>query len=65
MVGRVSDHAGIANTTTAFLDEPATTSATTYKAQMRVIANTGFINRRGADTSFGLTSSITAIEVSA
>jgi hypothetical protein len=65
MVGRVNDHAGIANTTTAFLDEPATTSATTYKAQMRVIAQTGFINRRGADTAFGLTSSITAIEVSA
>jgi hypothetical protein len=65
MVGRVPDFAGIANTTAVFLDEPATTSATTYKAQMRVIVNTGFINRRGADTGFGLTSSITALEVSA
>jgi hypothetical protein len=32
-----------------FLDSPATTSATTYKVQMRVNTNTGYINRTVSD----------------
>ena len=34
----------------AFLDSPATTSATTYKLQMLVSNGTGYLNRTGSDT---------------
>lgn len=51
----------------SYLDSPATTSATTYKVQMRVHAGTGFLNRSETDTSasnFGrYSSSITVFEV--
>jgi hypothetical protein len=50
----------------AFLDSPATTSATTYKMQMFVNSGTGYINRTGRDnTSFDMraASTITVIEV--
>ena len=63
MVGRSADAVTTANTTAVFLDSPATTSATTYKAQMRVLSGTGYINRRGQDTVLGMTSSITVMEV--
>ena len=51
-----------------FLDSPATTSATTYKAQMALIeASTGFVNRTHADqdgnTRQRTASSITVMEV--
>jgi len=52
--------------TAVFLDSPATTSATTYKMQIRVLgSSTGYINRRGADATRGVPSSITVIEVPA
>lgn len=65
-----SDPAGIANRVVAFLDSPATTSATTYKIQAR---NTGsgtlYVNRAQTDTDAGTTprtcSTITLFEVSA
>lgn len=52
-----------------FLDSPATTSATTYKIQMRTNSGTTYINRSGTDTdnsSFARTaSSITVMEIGA
>jgi hypothetical protein len=65
MYGQVDSNNGIANATSVFLDSPATTSATTYKAQMRVTSSTGWINRRASDTTFGATSTITVMEVAA
>jgi len=47
----------------AFLDSPATTSATTYKVQAVANGGTSYINRRPADTAFGGFSSITVMEV--
>lgn len=47
----------------AFLDSPATTSATTYKAQALAAAATTYVNRRGSGTTFGGFSSITVMEV--
>ena len=60
--------ANIFNSGGILLDSPATTSATTYKVQMKVNANTGYLNRNNFDTD-GLmprvTSSITVMEISA
>ena len=60
--------ANIFNSGGIFLDSPATTSATSYKVQMRVNANAGYLNRNNLDTD-GLmprvTSSITVMEISA
>ena len=47
----------------SFLDSPATTSSTTYKIQMAVFANTGYVNRYSTDTQLNAVSSITAMEV--
>jgi hypothetical protein len=45
-----------------FLDSPATTSATTYKVQMKANTGTQYINRRStADSAF--TSTITLMEI--
>jgi len=46
-----------------FLDSPATTSATTYKIQMKVSSNTGYVCRRGDRASVSAASTITVIEV--
>lgn len=55
-----------------FLDSPATTSSTTYKLQMSVGANTGYLNRTGLDvdnptdpSNTRVPSSITVMEISA
>ena len=54
---------------THFLDSPATTSATTYKVQMRVTGSTHFLNKSQSDSNNSnesrTTSSITVMEVSA
>ena len=54
---------------THFLDSPSTTSATTYKVQMRVTGGTHCLNRSDADANASsearTTSSITVMEVSA
>jgi len=47
------------------LDSPATTSATTYKIQMRVASNTGTVGRRGVDTYAVVSSNILVMEISA
>ena len=62
---QVAAPSSVNNATIVFLDSPSTTSATTYKLQMRVSAGTGTINRRGADTAYGVASTITTIEVGA
>jgi hypothetical protein len=49
----------------SYLDSPATTSATTYKIQVYVSAETIFINRRALDTSFTGQSTITLMEIAA
>ena len=49
----------------SFLDSPATTSATTYKIQVYVSADTIFVNRRALDTSFTGQSTITLMEIAA
>jgi hypothetical protein len=46
-----------------FLDSPATTSATTYKLQVRVAGGTFRLNRRVADTSYQGTTAITVMEI--
>jgi hypothetical protein len=50
-----------------YLDSPATTSATTYKLQMRLASGTAYLNRSGADTDNSAhpraASSITVMEV--
>lgn len=49
-----------------FLDSPSTTSATTYKIQVRGLAAvTQSINRRTLDTAFGGSSNIILMEISA
>lgn len=50
-----------------FVDSPATTSATTYKIQIKTggAAVVGYINRRHIDTALGGSSSIILMEVSA
>ena len=52
-----------------YLDSPSTTSATTYKIQMRVSASTGYINRADDDTDSSIhqrgASTITLMEVGA
>tara|TARA_Y100000114_G_scaffold156057_1_gene181875 strand:+ start:1985 stop:2512 length:528 start_codon:yes stop_codon:yes gene_type:complete len=53
----------------AFIDEPGTTSATTYKLQWSIessggSATTAYLNRRGCDASYGLVSMITLYEIS-
>lgn len=59
------------STSIVYLDSPATTSATTYKVQMRVSSNTitGYVNQSGVDTDSAVyarvPSSITVMEISA
>jgi hypothetical protein len=45
------------------IDSPATTSATTYEIEMKVAGGTGYVNRRGFDSTIFGVSSLTAIEV--
>jgi len=49
----------------SYLDSPATTSATTYKIQVYVSAETIYVNRRALDTNFTGQSTITLMEVAA
>jgi hypothetical protein len=46
-----------------FLDSPATTSPITYDIRCNTDAGTFYINRRGVDTFFGTTSTITLMEI--
>jgi hypothetical protein len=46
-----------------YLDSPATTSATTYKVQLRCIGGTGYVNRRGFDTGYATGSYLTLMEI--
>jgi len=50
--------------TIVFLDSPSTTSAVTYKVQMKVGSNEGFMNRDNSDNQLGF-STITLSEVGA
>lgn len=54
---------GIIPQTFNLLDSPATTSAVTYKVQMRCLGGTGYINRRGFDTLYAASSFITLMEI--
>jgi len=56
---------GMFTTPIFFLDSPATTSATTYKLQVRTSAGTAQVNRRASDTAFSGSSSLILLEVSA
>jgi hypothetical protein len=60
---------GVVIGTPCFLDSPATTSATTYKVQMRVNSSTGYVNRTTSDTDSTVysrvTSTITVMEIAA
>jgi hypothetical protein len=56
---------GMWTTPIMFIDSPATTSATTYKIQVRTSAGTSYVNRRASDTNFGGSSSLILMEVSA
>jgi hypothetical protein len=46
-----------------YLDSPATTSATTYKLQIRCTGGTAYLNRTGNDTTAAGTSSLTIMEI--
>jgi len=48
----------------SFLDSPATTSATTYKLQVRTATGTVYVNRNGGGT-YASTSTLTVMEVAA
>jgi hypothetical protein len=50
--------------TFTFLDSPGVATSTTYKMQIQAGA-TSFVNRRGADTGVGASTTITLIEVKA
>ena len=64
LAGAMMPTAGSIDTHCVFLDSPATTSATTYKIQMKNDGGyTAYINRRGADTNSGGVSTITVMEV--
>lgn len=56
---------GMDTVTLVFLDSPATTSATTYKMQWATRVGTLYANRRGNDTTYVTSSSITVEEISA
>jgi hypothetical protein len=62
-----SQSVGMTTTPIFFVDSPATTSATTYKIQIRTSGGgiVGYINRRSSDTAVGGSSSIILMEVSA
>lgn len=47
------------------LDSPATTSAITYKIELLTVTGTIYVNRRGLDTYYGTSSSMTLLEVGA
>jgi hypothetical protein len=51
------------------LDSPATTSATTYKLEMKMNSGTSFVNRSNADTDSAVfaryASTITVMEIAA
>jgi len=64
VAGAMLPTSGSGQTGTIYLDSPSTTSATTYKIQMRNDGGyTAYINRRGADTNSGGVSTITVMEV--
>lgn len=54
----------IANLCITYLDSPSTTSSTTYKMQWATRVGTLYLNRAG-DTNIGVSSTITAFEISA
>lgn len=60
--GHVTSTATLVTATKVFADSPNTTSAITYKGQIRTASGTTHFNRRGVDAGGGATS-ITAIEV--
>jgi hypothetical protein len=61
--GNIIGDTGMDTVTIVFLDSPSTTSATTYKMQYGTRVGTLFVNRRGTDTNFATSSSITAMEL--
>ena len=63
--GNVITDNGMDTVNIVFLDSPATTSATTYKMQYATRVGTTFVNRRGGDTNFVTSSTITVEEISA
>jgi hypothetical protein len=49
----------------SYLDSPSTTSATTYKVQIKNTGGTPYINRRGESSNWGAVSNITVMEIGA
>tara|TARA_R110000796_G_scaffold139927_1_gene256107 strand:- start:574 stop:1257 length:684 start_codon:yes stop_codon:yes gene_type:complete len=62
---QVDNAATVTQGSVAFLDSPATASAVTYKIQMAASAGIAYVGRRGADTTVGVASNITVMEVGA
>ena len=58
------DNATMGNINMVFLDSPATTSAVTYKVQVKVTGSTAAINRRISSDDTSVASSLTVMEVS-
>jgi hypothetical protein len=62
-VAQVPSNTLLVTASNSFLDSPSTTSATTYKIQMKVNSGTGYLGRRGTDTFYVISSTITVMEV--
>tara|TARA_R100000027_G_scaffold56767_1_gene46166 strand:+ start:764 stop:1282 length:519 start_codon:yes stop_codon:yes gene_type:complete len=62
--GNASDGSSMGGVYMSFLDSPATTSAVTYKVQVRVTGSTAGINRRASYDDTSLASTLTVMEVS-
>lgn len=60
-----ADGYSIGNVNMVFLDSPSTTSAVTYKVQVRTTSATASVNRRSLTDDTCLASSLTVLEVSA
>jgi hypothetical protein len=63
LVNRVRDNNDIDSTSLSFLDSPNTTSATTYKLQVRTTGATFYLNRNHANTDYRGVSTIVLMEV--
>ena len=58
-----NDNRSVVHNGITYLDEPATTSATTYKIQVRAGNNTGYVNRWALNGDAVAVSSITVMEI--
>ena len=59
----IQGNAGMIGCSIAWLDSPGTTATQTYNIQAQCAPGTFYLNKRGADSSYGGASSITLLEI--